>query len=58
MCGIEVYWQSFQYFQNHNYSVRKTVRKNDKNAPKLVNIAFRENRVVLCTFAVLILLIV
>jgi len=38
-CGIEIYWRSFQPSGNYNYSFRKIARKNDKNAPKLLNIA-------------------
>jgi len=26
-CGVEIYWRSFGYFGNYNYSLRKTVGK-------------------------------
>jgi len=33
-CGTEIYWRSFRYFGNYNYSLRK-IAKNDKNGPKI-----------------------
>ena len=49
-CGVEIYWRSFQYFGNYNYSLRKTVgKKMTKMGQKLIKIAQKSR--CFCTFS-------